>query len=164
MGVSTLGFGGATIGGIGKRVVDAFAHLIEFPHRIGCARILRLLHLIFERRNLLPCFRNGAHRRGPVQLFRRRASLVQRAIGRSVFEVDVQSVKKKMKDKAFARSVNRQDIVEGAQELGVPLEKKILQNVLFDKELKSEQIHPNARGYRRMAQALADFLHSAGAL
>jgi putative nucleotidyltransferase with HDIG domain len=41
---------------------------------------------------------------------------------RSVFEVDTQSVKKKMKDKAFARSVNRQDIVEGAQELGVPLD------------------------------------------
>ena len=32
---------------------------------------------------------------------------------RSVFEVDVASVKKKMKDKAFARSVNRQDIVRG---------------------------------------------------
>src|SRR5689334_2503679 len=44
---------------------------------------------------------------------------------RSVFEVDVPSVKKKMKDKAFARSVNRQDIVEGAQELGVPLEEHI---------------------------------------
>jgi hypothetical protein len=37
---------------------------------------------------------------------------------RSVFEVDVASVKKKMKDKAFARSVSRQDIVDGAQELG----------------------------------------------
>jgi putative nucleotidyltransferase with HDIG domain len=45
--------------------------------------------------------------------------------GRSVLEVDVPSVKKKMKDKAFARSVNRQDIVEGAQELGVPLEEHI---------------------------------------
>ncbi len=44
---------------------------------------------------------------------------------RSVFEVDVASVKKKMKDKAFARSVNRQDIVEGAQELGIPLEEHI---------------------------------------
>src|SRR5215831_19189498 len=41
---------------------------------------------------------------------------------RSVHEVDAASVKKKMKDKAFARSVNRQDIVDGAQELGVPLE------------------------------------------
>jgi predicted hydrolase (HD superfamily) len=44
---------------------------------------------------------------------------------RSVLEVDVSSVKKKMKDKAFARSVNRQDIVDGAQELGVPLEEHI---------------------------------------
>jgi putative nucleotidyltransferase with HDIG domain len=44
---------------------------------------------------------------------------------RSVFEVDVASVKKKMKDKAFARSVNRQDIVEGAQALGIPLEEHI---------------------------------------
>jgi putative nucleotidyltransferase with HDIG domain len=45
--------------------------------------------------------------------------------GRSVFEVDTASVKKKMKDKAFARSVNRQDIIDGAQELGVPLEEHI---------------------------------------
>jgi putative nucleotidyltransferase with HDIG domain len=44
---------------------------------------------------------------------------------RSVFEVDVASVKKKMKDKAFARSVNRQEILDGAQELGVPLEEHI---------------------------------------
>ena len=44
---------------------------------------------------------------------------------RSVFEVDVTSVKKKMKDKAFARSVNRQEIIEGAQELGVPLDEHI---------------------------------------
>jgi len=44
---------------------------------------------------------------------------------RSVFEVDVASVKKKMKDKAFARSVNRQEIVDGAQELGVPLDDHI---------------------------------------
>ena len=44
---------------------------------------------------------------------------------RSVFEVDVASVKKKMKDKAFARSVNREEIIQGASELGVPLEEHI---------------------------------------
>jgi putative nucleotidyltransferase with HDIG domain len=44
---------------------------------------------------------------------------------RSVFEVDVASVKKKMKDKAFARSVNRQEIIQGAEELGVPLDEHI---------------------------------------
>jgi len=44
---------------------------------------------------------------------------------RSVFEVDVTSVKKKMKDKAFARAVNRQEIISGAEGLGVPLEEHI---------------------------------------
>src|ERR1700724_3394446 len=44
---------------------------------------------------------------------------------RSVMEVDLASVKKKMKDKAFARSVNRQDIVNGAAELGVALEEHV---------------------------------------
>ncbi len=44
---------------------------------------------------------------------------------RSLAEVDVASVRKKMKDKAFARSVNRQDIVDGAAELGVPLDEHI---------------------------------------
>ena len=44
---------------------------------------------------------------------------------RSVFEVDVPSVKKKMKDKAFARSVNRQDILDGASELGIELDDHI---------------------------------------
>ena len=41
---------------------------------------------------------------------------------KSIQEVDVASVKKKMKDKAFARAVNRDDIVRGATELGMPLE------------------------------------------
>jgi putative nucleotidyltransferase with HDIG domain len=41
---------------------------------------------------------------------------------KSIHEVDVASVKKKMKDKAFARAVNREDIVRGAAELGMPLE------------------------------------------
>jgi predicted hydrolase (HD superfamily) len=42
--------------------------------------------------------------------------------GRSLAEVDVPSVRKKMKDKAFARGVNRADIVQGAEELGVDLD------------------------------------------
>src|SRR3982750_1081281 len=41
---------------------------------------------------------------------------------KSIREVDVASVKKKMKDKAFARAVNRDDITRGAAELGMPLE------------------------------------------
>jgi putative nucleotidyltransferase with HDIG domain len=45
--------------------------------------------------------------------------------GRSIQEVDVKSVRKKLKDKAFARNVNREDIVRGAAELGVDLDEHI---------------------------------------
>jgi putative nucleotidyltransferase with HDIG domain len=41
---------------------------------------------------------------------------------KSIHDVDVRAVKKKMKDKAFARAVNREDIVRGAGELGMPLD------------------------------------------
>lgn len=44
---------------------------------------------------------------------------------KSIDEVEVKSVIKKMKDKAFARAVNRDDIRKGAEELGVPLEEHI---------------------------------------
>ena len=44
---------------------------------------------------------------------------------KSIDEVDVAAVKKKMKDKAFARAVNREDIVRGATELDFPLENVI---------------------------------------
>ena len=44
---------------------------------------------------------------------------------KSLAEVEAASVKKKMKDKAFARSVNRADIVNGAADLGVELEEHI---------------------------------------
>ncbi len=44
---------------------------------------------------------------------------------RSLQDLEVGSVKKKLKDKAFARGVNRDDVVQGAAELGVPLEEHI---------------------------------------
>ena len=44
---------------------------------------------------------------------------------KSIFDVDVQSVRKKLKDKAFARGVHREDITLGAQELGMDLDAHI---------------------------------------
>lgn len=44
---------------------------------------------------------------------------------KSVHEVDARSVRKKMKDKAFARGVSREDVVNGANELGVDLDEHI---------------------------------------
>jgi predicted hydrolase (HD superfamily) len=44
---------------------------------------------------------------------------------KSLAEVDVLSIRRKMKDKAFARSVSRQDIINGAADLGVDLDEHI---------------------------------------
>lgn len=44
---------------------------------------------------------------------------------RKLAEVEVSSVKKKMKDKAFARNVSREDILQGTEELGIPLDEHI---------------------------------------
>jgi len=44
---------------------------------------------------------------------------------RAVADVDVAGVRKKMKDKGFARGVNRDDIIQGAEALGVPLDEHI---------------------------------------
>jgi putative nucleotidyltransferase with HDIG domain len=41
---------------------------------------------------------------------------------KSIQDVDVRAVKKKMKDKAFARAVNREDIIHGAEQVGMPLD------------------------------------------
>lgn len=44
---------------------------------------------------------------------------------RAIADVDVAGLRKKMKDKAFARGVNRDDIIQGAEALGVPLDEHI---------------------------------------
>jgi putative nucleotidyltransferase with HDIG domain len=44
---------------------------------------------------------------------------------KKIAEVEISSVKKKFKDKAFARQVSREDIFKGAEELGIPIEEHI---------------------------------------
>ncbi len=58
---------------------------------------------------------------------------------KSIHEVDVAAVKKKMKDKAFARAVNREDIVRGAEELGLPLE-ELIAEVIAALKLDAERL------------------------
>jgi acyl-CoA thioesterase-1 len=51
-----------------------------------------------------------------------------------------------------------------ARDAGIPLEEKALKRILADKSLKSDPIHPNAAGYRQLAEALARALQRAGAV
>ena len=51
-----------------------------------------------------------------------------------------------------------------AGEFGIPLENQVLKDVLYDRAYKSDQIHPNAEGYRKVAEAVAKLLHRAGAV
>jgi putative nucleotidyltransferase with HDIG domain len=71
---------------------------------------------------------------------------------RAIGDVDVPSVLKKMKDKAFARAVRRDDITRGAEELGVPLEEHVgvviqaLKGVSSELGLEGTQSAGNAAG------------------
>jgi putative nucleotidyltransferase with HDIG domain len=58
---------------------------------------------------------------------------------KSIHEVDVTAVKKKMKDKAFARAVSRDDIVHGAAELGIPLD-DVITNVIAALQADAERL------------------------
>ncbi len=53
---------------------------------------------------------------------------------------------------------------EIAGDLAIPLEEKIMPAVLGDGSLRSDYIHPNAAGYRRIAEALARLLKKSGAI
>jgi lysophospholipase L1-like esterase len=53
---------------------------------------------------------------------------------------------------------------EVAKAAHVPLEDAVIRTIEFDNSLKSDSVHPNAEGYARMARAIGERLHKAGAL
>ena len=53
---------------------------------------------------------------------------------------------------------------ELAKEFDIPYEGKVVTDVMYQLELKADPIHPNAKGYRRMAEAIAELLKKAGAI
>ena len=53
---------------------------------------------------------------------------------------------------------------ELAAEFGIPIEAKILAKILGKGSLKSDYVHPNAAGYRQLAEALAALLKKSGAI
>ncbi|ACM18933.1 SGNH-hydrolase lipoprotein, lysophospholipase L1-like subgroup [Geotalea daltonii FRC-32] len=53
---------------------------------------------------------------------------------------------------------------EIAEEVGIPCDEKTLTRILTKRSLKSDPIHPNAAGYRKLAEGLAKLLHKRGAI
>jgi predicted hydrolase (HD superfamily) len=53
---------------------------------------------------------------------------------KSVLDLEASSVIKRMKDKAFARAVNREDLRRGAEEIGLPLDEHITNVIRFMRE------------------------------
>jgi predicted hydrolase (HD superfamily) len=53
---------------------------------------------------------------------------------KSILDLEASSVIKRMKDKAFARAVNREDLRRGAEELGLPLDQHIANVIVFMRE------------------------------
>jgi len=58
---------------------------------------------------------------------------------KSIDDVDLAAVKKKMKDKAFARAVNREDIVRSAEQFGMPLD-EVITNVIAALKADAERL------------------------
>jgi putative nucleotidyltransferase with HDIG domain len=58
---------------------------------------------------------------------------------KSIDDVELSSVKKKMKDKAFARAVNREEIKHGAEQLGLPLD-EVITNVIAALKADAERL------------------------
>jgi putative nucleotidyltransferase with HDIG domain len=66
---------------------------------------------------------------------------------KSIHDVDLRAVKKKMKDKAFARAVNRDDIVRGAEQLGIPLD-DVITNVVAALKADASRLGLASTGYQ----------------
>ena len=65
----------------------------------------------------------------------------------------------------FSLSVSPEPMYKDiAKEFKIPLEEKTLSDILADNSLKSDYIHPNAAGYRRLAEAVAALLKKSGAI
>lgn len=92
--------------GYPEDILDAIMGHAEYTHTPRVSLIARALFAVDELSGLITA-----------------TALVKPS--RAVRDVEARSVRKKMKDKAFARGVSREDVVQGAQELGVDLDEHI---------------------------------------
>lgn len=143
---------------IGRRVVNA-----GVPGELSAAGLQRLPELLdeFEPQLLLLCHGGNdmLRRQGAAQAkqYLRDMVLLARERGIEVVLIGVP-------EPALFLLESAPFYGELAKELAIPIEDEALPRIESDRTLKSDQIHPNAAGYRQLAQALAELLKQAGAI
>lgn len=98
-----------------------------------------------------------------------------RKVEPSVVEANLRAMVRTLRDRGIAVvliGVPKPSLLPGtaafyetiADDLQIPLEADVLENILVKNEFKSDPIHPNAAGYRKMAEAVATLLRASGAI
>jgi len=141
----------------GRKVVNA-----GVPGEVSAAGVLRLPEMLARERPALLILCHGGNdllARQSQQLISDNLRVMIRAAGEHgvpVLLVAVPSFDLTLKPPTL--------YAELAKEFNLPLENKILPHILGKSSLKSDHIHPNAAGYRQLAEALAALLKKSGAL
>jgi len=98
-----------------------------------------------------------------------------RKVGEAEIRSNLRAIIRTLKDRGIAVvliGVPKPALITGtaefyaeiAREFGIPYEGKVVTAVLYAPDMKADPIHPNAKGYRRMAEAVAELLRKAGAI
>ncbi len=142
---------------IGRRVVNA-----GIPGEITAEGLERLPGVLEREKPALVILCHGANdimrgidRRRTVRNLRAMLDLI-REHGASVVLVAVPEIGLSLSPPPFYAEV--------AAEAGIPCERKVLTRVMGTRPLKSDIVHPNAAGYRIIAESLADLLRRGGAV
>lgn len=142
---------------VGRRVVNS-----GVPGEVTADGLSRLPEVLEKEKPALMILCHGGNdllrrldQRQTAKNLRKMIRLAQKR-GVSVVVIAVPSLGLSLSPPAFYR--------ETAAEMKVPIEEKVLATVLSDGSLKADYIHPNAAGYRRLAESVADLLKKSGAL
>jgi len=98
-----------------------------------------------------------------------------RKVDEPVIEANLRAMVRTLRDRGIAVvliGVPKPSLLPGtaafyetiADDMQIPLEGKVLETILVKNEFKSDPIHPNAAGYRKMAEAVAKLLRGSGAI